>query len=171
MAVSKIMLTSSCTWIHEFLQLCNEPAVSKIWHNQSGSGTHDFIVLSHSFCNFLTHYLYQISRVCLVFCGLRAACTFLYCSPGSNLFLLLFCMKLTSLVYDRKWKCRQSQGHSGVFNLPKSMPSSSAKTPYFSFGELSLIPLPLVCWDCQSGDLFSLAKENYLSWPFQTLPH
>ena len=148
------MLASSCSGIYEFLQLCNESALSKIGHSQLDSGTHGFIVLCHFFGNFLIHYLYQISRVCSVFWGLRAASAFLYSFPGSNSFLLLFCMRLTFLMYEQRWKCRQSQGYSRLFYLPQSVPSSSGKTPQFSFGELPLISLPLVCWDFQSGDRF-----------------
>lgn len=130
----------------------------RLWHSQSGSSTHDFLVPSHSFGNFLTYY------VCPGFCG--HVCTVL---QGSN-HSFSFSTRLLSLVSDQKWKCKQNQRHSGVFYLTESMPSSSDKMTCFYFGEPPLISLSLVCWDCQSGDLFSTAKENDQSWAFQILP-
>lgn len=124
----------------------------RLGHSQSDSGTHGFTVL----CHFLVIFLSTISTRSLGFAlfGGDSELPLHYSSPGSNWFLFLFCMRLTFLVYEQKWKCRQSQGYSRVFYLPKSVPSSSGKTSYFSFGELTFISLPLVCWDFQSGDLF-----------------
>lgn len=128
MTVSKMMLTSRYTCNHGFLQLCNEAAVSRIMtQSQSTSATHAFIAPPHHSCNSFTYSLHQICRSCPGLWEPRPDCTCL-CSCLGYYTFLLFCIRVTSLTFDKKWKCSQSQGHkwSGhtLFSLSKSMLSS-----------------------------------------------